>query len=263
MKGIDVSYHNGVIDWNKVRQSGMVDFAIIRAGYGKSTMDKQYINNICGAHTAGLKIGISWFIYAANTEEAITNAKMCEKCIEMYKDIITMKVWADWEYDSDKRNPQTKDSRTAIVKAFCGYLESKGYDVGVYANPDYIEGKFGDLSQYPLWLAKYSSDKGKYQPFMWQYSSLGKVPGISTNVDMNIYYGNLHGVEKQRTTLKLGSHGTDVTYLQQRLTAKGYGVGTVDGIFGVKTLEAVKAFQAENELTIDGIVGSKTWSKLN
>ena len=51
MKGIDVSYHNGVIDWNKVRQSGMVDFAIIRAGYGKSTMDKQYINNICGVHT--------------------------------------------------------------------------------------------------------------------------------------------------------------------------------------------------------------------
>ena len=106
MKGIDVSYHNGIIDWQKVKQS--VDFVIIRAGYGKSTMDKQFINNICGAHTTGLKIGIYWFIYAANTEEAVLNAKMCEKCIEGYKDIITMRVWADWEYDSDKRNPQTK-----------------------------------------------------------------------------------------------------------------------------------------------------------
>ena len=83
MKGIDVSYHNGVIDWKKVKQS--VDFAIIRAGYGKSQMDKQYINNICGAHTAGLKIGIYWFIYAANMDEAVLNAKMCEKCIEGYR----------------------------------------------------------------------------------------------------------------------------------------------------------------------------------
>lgn len=189
MKGIDVSYHNGVIDWKKVKQS--VDFAIIRAGYGKSTMDKQFINNICGAHTAGLKIGIYWFIYAANTEEAVLNAKMCEKCIEGYKDIITMRSWADWEYDSDKRNPQTKESRTDIVKAFCDYLAGKGYEEGVYSNVDYLTGKFGDLSEYPLWLAKYSSSKGDYNPFMWQYSSAGRIAGISTNVDMNIYYGNL------------------------------------------------------------------------
>ena len=189
MKGIDVSYHNGVIDWQKVKQS--VDFAIIRAGYGKSTMDKQFINNICGAHTAGLKIGIYWFIYAANMDEAILNAKMCEKCIERYKDIITMKVWADWEYDSDKRNPQTKESRTAIVRAFCDYLFSQGYEVGVYSNVDYLTSKFGDLSEYPLWLAKYSSSKENYNPFMWQNSSTGRIAGISTNVDMNIYYGNM------------------------------------------------------------------------
>ncbi|NBH24645.1 DUF882 domain-containing protein [Lachnospiraceae bacterium] len=189
MKGIDVSYHNGIIDWQKVKQS--VDFVIIRAGYGKSTMDKQFINNICGAHTTGLKIGIYWFIYAANTEEAVLNAKMCEKCIEGYKDIITMRVWADWEYDSDKRNPQTKESRTAIIKAFCDYLAGKGYEAGVYSNVDYLTGKFGDLSKYPLWLAKYSSSKGDYNPFMWQHSSTGRITGISTDVDMNIYYGNM------------------------------------------------------------------------
>ena len=189
MKGIDVSYHNGKIDWKKASQS--IDFAIIRAGYGKSQMDKQFINNICGANTAGLKIGIYWFIYAANTEEAILNAKMCEKCIEGYKDIITMRIWTDWEYDSDKRNPQTKESRTAIVRAFCDYLSSKGYEVGVYSNVDYLTSKFGDLSSYPLWLAKYSSSKGNYNPFMWQHSSTGRIAGISTNVDMNIYYGNM------------------------------------------------------------------------
>ena len=65
-----------------------------------------------------------------------------------------------------------------------------------------------------------------------------------------------------RATLKFGSSGADVTYLQQRLTAKGYGVGSIDGKFGVKTLEAVKAFQAESNLTVDGIIGTKTWAAL-
>ncbi len=69
-------------------------------------------------------------------------------------------------------------------------------------------------------------------------------------------------VTGKRRTLKFGSRGTDVTYLQQRLTAKGYGVGSIDGIFGAKTLEAVKAFQAENNLVIDGIVGVSTWKAI-
>lgn len=63
-------------------------------------------------------------------------------------------------------------------------------------------------------------------------------------------------------TLKTGIAGMDVIYLQQRLTAKGYGVGDIDGKFGAKTLESVKAFQAENNLTVDGIVGAKTWAAL-
>lgn len=66
----------------------------------------------------------------------------------------------------------------------------------------------------------------------------------------------------KRETLKRGSRGADVTYLQQRLTAKGYGVGAIDGIFGQKTLEAVKAYQAEHGLKVDGVVGAKTWESL-
>lgn len=66
----------------------------------------------------------------------------------------------------------------------------------------------------------------------------------------------------KKTVIKYGSKGIDVIFLQQRLTAKGYGVGNIDGIFGNKTLEAVKAFQIENNLAVDGIVGDKTWQKL-
>ena len=190
MNGIDVSYHQGVIDWKKVKNAG-IKFAIIRAGYGKSTMDKKFVENICGADTAGLGIGIYWFIYAANVLDAVANADKCAEVLDKYKSIIKHKVWADWEYDSDKWNPQTKDGRTAIVKAFCERLSAKDYDVGVYANPDYINSKFDmkQLSQYPLWLARYSAEKGNYNPYMWQHSSTGKVAGITGNVDLNIMYG--------------------------------------------------------------------------
>lgn len=194
VKGIDVSYHQGIIDWKKVANAGY-KFAIIRAGYGTNTVDNKFIENIVGADTAGLDIGIYWFIYARNVQEAIENADMCDRTLKLYKDIIKMKVWADYEYDSDSYATrtgfkQTKDSRTTIVKAFLERLESKGYEVGVYANPDYLKGKFGDLSAYPLWLAKYSNSMGDYQPYMWQYSSTGAVPGISGNVDLNIFFDN-------------------------------------------------------------------------
>lgn len=77
----------------------------------------------------------------------------------------------------------------------------------------------------------------------------------------DVVTGNI--CETKRPTLRLGDHGEDVIYLQTRLAAMGYEVGKIDGIFGVKTLEAVKAFQVENNLAVDGIVGPKTWMAIN
>lgn len=67
---------------------------------------------------------------------------------------------------------------------------------------------------------------------------------------------------KTRTTIRKGSRGDDVIYLQKQLTVLGYSVGSVDGVFGIKTLEAVKAFQVDNNLSVDGVVGAKTWAAL-
>ena len=194
-RGIDVSKHQGLIDWKKVKESG-VEFAIIRAGYGKSTVDQYFIENIVGATTCGIKVGVYWFIYALNENDALMNAEMFHRTIELYRDVITMKAFADYEYDSDNyaiKNgvTPTKESRTRIVKTFLHYLEEKGWDVGNYANPDYINNKFLDLSEYPVWLAYYTDDEDKaknYNPLMWQHTSKGSVPGITGNVDMNICY---------------------------------------------------------------------------
>lgn len=205
MRGIDVSYHQGIIDWGKVKNAG-IDFAMIRAGYGKTAVDKEFIENICGADTAGIKIGIYWFIYAVNEADAIANADKCIQTIELYKDIIKMGVAADYEYDSDKYSQkngvtQTKESRSAIVRAFLSRLKSRGYEVINYANPDYLKSKFEGLEEYPTWLAWYTNnaDKAKaYNPIMWQYSSSGKVDGISGNVDMNVYYGEQQDITSDR-----------------------------------------------------------------
>lgn len=203
--GIDVSYHQGIIDWKKVADSG-IQFAMIRAGYGKSTVDEKFIENITGADTAGLKVGVYWFIYALNEADAIANADKCHETIKLYKDIFDLGVAADYEYDSDnysikKGVTQTNASRTRIVRAFLRRLEEYGYKVINYTNPDYLKGKFEPLNEYPLWLAYYSDNETKaktYNPVMWQYSSKGSVPGIKGNVDMNIFYDSIEEDNKEK-----------------------------------------------------------------
>lgn len=195
MKGIDVSKHQGLIDWGKIPSD--IEFVIIRAGYGVNTTDKYFEKNIKQALERGLKVGVYWFLYCLTEEEAIKNAIGFDNVISPYKDKITMKVWCDYEYDSDRYSNecghvQNNHSRTKIVEAFCNKMIALGYDCGVYANPDYLKRKFDDLSNYPLWLAYYSENEKtakSYNPFMWQYSSTGKVEGINGNCDMNICYG--------------------------------------------------------------------------
>lgn len=103
------------------------------------------------------------------------------------------------------------------------------------------------------------------EKFLLYNKAAGKVlPGLTKRREEEraLFLSKKDDQKIGRETVKYGSRGESVTYLQQRLTARGYGVGSIDGIFGNKTLEALKAFQAENDLAVDGIVGANTWSKL-
>ena len=99
IKGIDVSKHNGTINWSKVKNDG-VKFAIIRAGYGTDTIDPKFKSNIEGAIAAGLDVGIYWFSYATSESKAKVEANKCIEVLKQYKDKITYPVFFDFEYDS-------------------------------------------------------------------------------------------------------------------------------------------------------------------
>lgn len=193
--GIDVSKHNGNIDWNAVKNSG-VSYAIIRCGYrGSSTgaliEDPMFRSNIQGASRAGLKVGVYFFTQAVNEVEAVEEASMVLSLIKGYN--ISYPVFLDVESSNGGRGDSINSSaRTAVCKAFCQTIQNSGYKAGIYANKEWLN-KFIDapgLSGYKIWLAQYAAaptySRTKYD--MWQYSSKGSVAGISGNVDMNISY---------------------------------------------------------------------------
>ena len=230
---IDVSYHNGNINFGKVKASG-IEGVIIRAGYGLSTVDSKFKQNIIAASAAGLHIGIYWFSYACNVTQALTEARKCLNTIAAYKNNIDLPVFFDWEYDSYKYatkrgfNP-TKSNITSLCQVFVREIEANGYKAGVYLNEDYRK-NYIDLNQlntFAVWYARYNyTGKLPIEPMLWQYSSKGKVAGISGNVDMNEYFGNMAAVIKksnQQIAIEVinGLWGNGITR-KQKLTNAGY-----------------------------------------
>lgn len=192
MKGIDVSAHQGKIDWKKVKAAG-IQFAILRAGFGNDVRQKdEYFDyNLKEAKANGIKVGVYWFSYAISKADAKKEADVCAKVLNGAK--LDLPVFYDWEYDSmsyaqkNGVNP-TKSQITDFCIAFLEQMKTHGYAVGNYANPDYLNSHLDQsrLKQYPLWLACYSTTKPTgYGETIWQYSESGKVNGIAGRVDMN------------------------------------------------------------------------------
>ena len=191
--GIDVSKHNGNINWTEVKNSG-VSFVIIRCGYrGSSTgamiEDPKFKANIQGATAAGLKVGVYFFSQAVNRVEAVEEASMTLELIKGYK--ISYPVFLDVEASGGRADGIDSGTRTEIVNAYCETIRNSGYTAGVYANKTWLNSKMntGSFGSNKIWLAQYAAAptyNGRYE--MWQYSSTGKIGGISGNVDLNLSY---------------------------------------------------------------------------
>lgn len=188
MKGIDVSVHNGAIDWKKVKADG-VEFAILRAGYGRvaSQKDSRFEENYAGAKAAGIPVGAYWYSYAVTVEEARLEAEVCLSIIKGKQ--FEFPIWFDQE--EQKTFNTGKANCSAIVRAFCEVLEKAGYWVGLYTSRSFLASHIEDdiKTRYALWVAEwnsklnYSGDVG-----IWQRSEKGSVCGINGNVDLDIGY---------------------------------------------------------------------------
>jgi len=192
MKIIDVSHHQGKIDWNKVRQTD-VGGVIVRAGYGNGNIDREFKRNIKEVIDFGFAhVGVYWFSYAFTTNMALNEALECIKLIEPYKDRLDLGVYFDWEYDSMKyakkmgANPD-RNLITCMNIMFCNVLENNGYKAGYYLNEDYQKNYINTdlLTQWRKWYARYSSKAKPVNAYIHQYTSTGKVNGITGNVDIN------------------------------------------------------------------------------
>lgn len=190
-KGIDISYHQGKVNYKAVKSSG-VEFVILREGF-RNSIDTKFLEYAKGFKGVGLPIlGVYHFSYALNEDQAIKEADLCIKNLEkagLDKETI---IFFDFEYDTVSKAKKngvvlaSKDCRNHTL-AFCKRVESKGYRAGIYMNNDYRINWYKNeswLKDYEIWLADYTGEPDA-DCMIQQYKSTGKVTGISGNVDMN------------------------------------------------------------------------------
>lgn len=196
IKGIDVSTFQGEIDFRKVKKSG-IQFAILRAGYGNSAsqVDEFFENNYTNAKKSGLDVGAYWYSYAQNKSEAEQEARACMDIIKGKR--FEYPIFFDLEEQSQLT--KGKSFCSGLVKAFCNVLENAKYFTGLYISRSHLETNIDTQTaqRYALWIAEYNSQcnyEGSYG--IWQYSSTGKVDGISVNVDLDYAYVDYPSVIK-------------------------------------------------------------------
>lgn len=194
IKGIDVSYAQGAIDWESVKASG-VSFAMIRASRGSSvnasrgSEDTTFKYNITEAQRVGIDVGVYHYLYAETVSDARKEAKFFIKTIAPYN--ITYPVVLDIEEQSQAK--LGKNKVTKIAKAFLDEINAAGYYGMIYANKTWLT-QYLDMSQlsdYEVWLAQWNTVPTYDGEFgMWQYSCKGIVSGINGYVDLNLSYKN-------------------------------------------------------------------------
>lgn len=212
--GIDVSYHNGTLDWSVIKSAG-VDFAILRAAYrgygdeGTLVRDSKFAEYIRGAQSYGIPVGAYIYSQAITTAEAVQEANYILNIVKNYS--LDLPIVFDYEFSPSssgrlnvawKEGELNKTKMTDITLAFCNTIKSAGYDVMVYANKTFltknIDHEVIENAGYDVWLAHYvNQNEYNYQGTnytgdfkIWQYTSTGRIPGISNKVfDCNFMYG--------------------------------------------------------------------------
>lgn len=234
LKLIDVSAHNGVVNWEKVKKSG-VDGVIIRTGFGEehpSQIDTRFEANYKGCKDVGLPVGAYHYSYATTPEEAEKEADFVIKLLKGKQ--FEYPIYFDIE---DRVHVElSKETCDSIVIAFCSKLEKAGYWAGVYSFDGFFSSNLSTaiIQRFSAWVARVENVKPTFCKAygMWQYSWKGFVPGIVGEVDMNYCYKDFPALIKSR-----GKNGFAVEQTYTVTAVKG-GISKAESIVRKTHLEA-------------------------
>ena len=215
LKGIDVSSWQGKIDWNKVANYGM-DFAILRITEVGNVIDSQFENNFAGCSKHKIPVGVYKYSYASIVSEAQNEARKVVSVLNGRK--IQFPVFLDLE--NHRQRVLGAESIHNLAEAFREIVEAAGYKFGIYCNVDWYNTVIcSHLKKHDFWIARYpANDNGtvveRLRPSWgvgWQYSSKVKVPGISGNVDMDVFYKDYRDSNQKGETkmVKISNCGHD------------------------------------------------------
>lgn len=193
--GIDVSAYQGFIDWQQVKEAG-IRFVMIRLGSRGYGTGEIYADDMAqkyyeGARAQGLMVGAYFFSQAVSVYEAAEEADFVLDVIRDWE--LDMPVVFDWEFVGTDARTGEMDARTLTdcTRAFCRSIRRAGYQPMVYFNLSqswnllYME----ELTDFDWWLARYGDTMDfEYRVDMWQYTNAGTVPGITGNVDLNLWF---------------------------------------------------------------------------
>lgn len=276
MKVIDVSSYQGKPDWKQVKQAGY-DGAIIRIRNSKG-VDTSWEYNYQECGKQGLARGAYRYSYALTIAQAKAEAQEVLRTLDGRK--LELGVWLDLEWKNQRSLGKAKVRQ--IANAWMKVIRNAGYECNVYCNLDWYKNVCGGLDA-KYWMARYpKNDKGimvaSLRPNVgevgWQFSSKGRVPGISGNVDLDEWYGTLNtpnisvggktqnpykdsGKLLKYNRLMVGIAREDVRWLQWELREVGYQL-QIDGKFGPKTDLALRSYQSAYGLVVDGKCGPAT-----
>ena len=197
MTGVDVSSHQGDIDWAAVAGDG-IEFAMLRVGsrgysQGAVRADEKFETNLAGAQENGLQVGCYFFSQAITPEEAEEEADFVLSILNGRT--MNLPVVYDWEQiveDEARTDGLDKETVTACAAAFCAKIRAAGYETGYYCNGvvGYLQYDLAQLTDYAAWYAEYNATwpSFAYAFDLWQYSQTGQVAGISGNADLDLFF---------------------------------------------------------------------------
>ncbi len=265
-KAVDVSSYQGKIDWQAVKAAG-VSHAILRSILQSGRVDSRFHENVRGCEAAGMPYSIYKYSYAMTTDASRQEAQKVITLLEQAGCPKSTVVWWDMEYNGQRT--LSRSARMDIILVAQEIIEAAGYPFGVYCNMDWYKNVLDSAAlDCPIWLARYPYKQSRemqlaenppesHKPtfvaqelWAWQYTSSGRVPGISGRVDLNIIYADAPESPESDDTDEDGETTTEeinepVRSLQEALNFDGYHDAAgrrlaEDGIIGANTRAALR-----------------------